>query len=793
MAEKDEEAGFPRCTLAIRNPSYDDVDIDDERKDGQLERTSTAVSNTELEKAQKVFDDFDGQHYSNSTAAASIPRPAMPDKRVSSATMLSTFRPKSYADPLTGQEMVFYPAPVPSMLQLPQKLSNRPTPATREKRRTQVLSTLPTAARKSAVWLPDVMEGEHDETDNVLQSEYLPQHHKQAVGGRRSTQDLSLMPEQLRANMFFEQPPPKHTTVEIKGQSAVKTLDDILDASAFAPVSAFTDHSIAGRLGAEVYGADENRKTRTKSQMFGNDSLAKPKRATFFGLGGNKSNEKLSEGRSTMSILGIGKSPAYEPVAEKSPGLVPDGQDDSDEPEEMDESYGEDVYSGAPTTLLAELQLRKQQAKARTQPTFLPGGFRSTLLEMDAVAQVESKARQQKHVTLAWQDKTVVEEQAEQDDEDDDVPLGVLFPEQARMQNDNAGRPMGLLERRELEDNEPLSKRRERLLGRQPLTREPLLNRASTMMEFATGGVKNSSSETITPGGIPRLVSPSNDDAANPLPAARAVSGDFTSELLHHFGGEAKGKEKEAASTTPFSEENETLGQRRKRLIAEREAREREVGAGTPEQDAGLAAQRPLVKQRRSMADILSAHPAPGARPVASRPRELSRQSSMPMVAQGAQEYPHLMEYEMQRQQQQQPQRQTAMYSGLPASNPYGHASNISLNYQGQQNLTSGFASNNPYAAAATPGQYLGGEDMANRMAQMRVRAQQQQHTPGGGVQPGQWQNQQAQWQHWARMQGLGMGLGAGAGAGYGGLVQQGGGVDMVERWRRSVMAPGAA
>ena len=133
------------------------------------------------------------------------------------------------------------------------------------------------------------------------------------------------------------------------------------------------------------------------------------------------------------------------------------------------------------------------------------------------------------------------------------------------------------------------------------------------------------------------------------------------------------------------------------------------------------------------------------------------------------------------------------MYSGLPASNPYGHASNISLNYQGQQNLTSGFASNNPYAAAATPGQYLGGEDMANRMAQMRVRAQQQQHTPAGGVQPGQWQNQQAQWQHWARMQGLGMGLGAGAGAGYGGLVQQGGGVDMVERWRRSVMAPGAA
>ena len=55
---------------------------------------------------------------------------------------------------------------------------------------------------------------------------------------RRNTTQPEL-PEHLRANEFFE----------IKEQSAVKTLDDILDASAHAPVSAFTDHAFAGRLG----------------------------------------------------------------------------------------------------------------------------------------------------------------------------------------------------------------------------------------------------------------------------------------------------------------------------------------------------------------------------------------------------------------------------------------------------------------------------------------------------------------------------------------------------------------
>merc|ERR1712093_395721 len=67
-----------------------------------------------------------------------------------------------------------------------------------------------------------------------------------------------------------------------------------------------------------------------------------------------------------------------------------------------------------------------------------------------------------------------------------------------------------------------------------------------------------------------------------------------------------KGKGKEI-STSPPPEEEETLGQRRKRLQAEREARAQEVGV------MGEAQPRLELKTRRSMADILQAHPSAGA------------------------------------------------------------------------------------------------------------------------------------------------------------------------------------
>ncbi|KFY62868.1 hypothetical protein V496_04343 [Pseudogymnoascus sp. VKM F-4515 (FW-2607)] len=703
IAEKEEEAEAEvRRPLAIRNLSADDIDVDEEKTDIGLNKAVPDDSQSEIEQAQELFDDFDGQHYANMPAPpapppppppAAVPRLEMEKRRDSSANTLSMARPKSYADPLTGQQMVFYPAPVPSMLMLPQKLSNRPSPAKREKRRTQALSTLPPIALQSAPWLQDVVEGEAEQpqqpqqaqqvSDEVLDAEYLAQHHKQKVGGRRSTQDLLHMPEHLRANEYFEQPQP-HQLVEIKGQSAVATLDNILDASAYAPVSAFTDHAYAGHLGAEVYGNHDPRSTRTKSTLLTPDP-PKKRASSFFGLGlggGDKSDRARST--TVTSILGLDKTPSYTAVAEdsQSPRLPdsPPADDGFDQPPSPRERDHEDMYSGAPTTLLAELQLRKQQAKTRTQHPPQLAGSRSTLLQLDAVALVESKARQQKRVTLAWQDPHPSIAAAEE--EDDDVPLGVLFPGQALQQLDRASRPMGLMERRELEDNEPLSRRRDRLLGRGELQREPL--------------------RRLTP--EPGHGTPEPAEDANPLPNARPVSGDFSLELLHQFGDPA------APAAAPEEEEEETLGQRRRRLLAEREA-------------SAAQGARPAPKQRRSMADILSAHPVGRAG-----------------------EYPHLAEHLQQKQQQQQRsgvQRQSVFGAPPPLYPEMG------LNYQNQ---VSGGA-----------GSGMSGREMVEQMKAIRAR-QAQQGAWGGGQ----------MWQ------------------GVGGQQPQQGGVDMVERWRRSVMSPGA-
>lgn len=99
---------------------------------------------------------------------------------------------------------------------------------------------------------------------------------------------------------------------------------------------------------------------------------------------------------------------------------------------------------------------------------------------------------------------------------------------------------------------------------------------------------------------------------ATGLPSARPVSGDFASEMMSQFGvglADPKGKGKEIY-TSPAPEEEETLGQRRKRLQAEREARALEVGNPGEE--------RPKMQKRRSMADILAVHPATGASRVPS-------------------------------------------------------------------------------------------------------------------------------------------------------------------------------
>ena len=591
------------------------------------ERPATSASATTFDHAQSMFADFDGVHSAPQqtliaedvgsenlqrrvVSAESEDRQSVArsdvnsERRVSSGNRLSMARPQSYADPNTGQQMVYYPAPVPMMLNLPQKLSKMPSSMARNKRRTQVLSSVPQAARQSAIWLPDVLETEDEpdllENDEAQNLEYIPQHQRMSMGGRRLPQDIQHLPPQLRATAFFELPGPSQV-VELKEQSAVATLDSILDASAHAPVNAFTDHAFAGRLGAEVYGKPNLRHSKTSTQLLSVEPTPKKRTSSFNLLRGRRASssdllETENEKRRANTISDI-----------RAGRIIRDPLDDEEDegPSPMaaseygfeDEEEGEELYHGAPTTLLAELQLRKQQAKMRTRPvaSAYPNGIRSTLLELDAVAQVEQKSRKQKRIHLAWEDA----DEALEDDsgDDEDVPLAMLYAKKSQVQEPN--RPLGLMERRDMEDNEPLSRRRDRLQGR-PVTMMP---RASTMMNLNVATAEGEG-ETLAQR-VSRLKEV--EGTATGLPSARPVSGDFASEMMSQLGvdnADPKGKGK-GVSTSPAPEEEETLGQRRKRLQAEREARDLEVGNGGEEP--------PKMQTRRSMADILAAHPTGGA------------------------------------------------------------------------------------------------------------------------------------------------------------------------------------
>ncbi len=733
------------------------------RADESAQRPTTSGSTNTLEQAEKLFNDFDGEHYNPQSRDASQIRPKLDARRVSSGNRLSTAMPLSYADPSTGQQMVYYPAPVPMMLNLPQKLSKAPSAMTRDKRRSQVMSSIPPAARKSAIWLPDVLEDVESlklnfaGDDTTEQQEYMPQHQRRSMGGRRTVKDLEHLPPQLRASTFFE-PQGISQIVEVKGESAVATLDSILDASAFAPVSAFTDHAFAGRLGAEVYGAATKRASRPISQVPAKN-IEKRKSLSNILLSKRASSSELlssqphEQRRATMSdALGrtkLGGSPqlAADEDYDLSGGAEDDPEADESEENDEDEGHPDDIiYHGAPTTLLAELQIRKQQQKLRTRPltTMYPNGMHSTLLELDAVAQVEKKARKQKRVALAWEDPDEIGLD-ESGDENEDVPLAMLFPHKSAAHIDRT-RPMGLMERREMEDNEPLSQRRDRLQGKPPRA----MARASTMIGVSTVPVEDEG-ETLAQR-VQRLRA--QGGTATGLPTTRPVSGDFTNELMSQFGGEAmdgakrdaKGKGKDTSGTHP-AEEEETLGQRRKRLQAEREAREKEVGAGA-DTEAVLENQ-PALKTKLSMADILQAHPAAGASRSSSYNLRKTGNGLLGMHERQSAQRTSTMQ-QLQAHQQKNggfmngnnrdsgagmmlPQHQThssgfaygTAPNGHNFATPYQNQSTMNLGYYPQQQMLMPMPFANPYTAMGYSGLGIGYQNpMAASLLQMQSLGQ---------------------------------------------------------------------
>ncbi|KAI4274141.1 MAG: hypothetical protein L6R35_006352, partial [Caloplaca aegaea] len=595
-----------------------------------------------------LFADFAGVHTAiHETSGDSQPTQDEVRPRQSSNRISSAGRPKSYLEPVPGENMVYYPAPVPLMLNLPQKLSKQLRASQVDKRRSAMLSGLDPNARKSATWLPDVVEGE--DARPLEQDDIAGKHNN-----RRKT--VGELPPQLRASLFFDYPSVQQD-VEMKGGSAVETLDSILDASAFAPVSAFTDHPIAGRVGKEVYGRPPE--SRRASYIPYEEPEVQTRRSSVNLLKKRNSNPNLLDDsqkrRSSLLSLGFGRRKSSTPqfldeAEDPGPltGPLPseatplrdgdegpkafhegdpeffDAQSHVDGERADEESELIASYSGAPNTLLAELHLRKEQQKQRnrTAATAFPNGMHSTLLELDAVAQIQKQARTKKHTHLAWEDAGAQHAGAENDD-DEDVPLGVLFPNrnskangQRRGYGDN--RPLGLIARREMEDNEPLSHRRARLRGEPSIPRTPSPDRKGTMYTLDLPGLQTESAPQVAPTEdedegetlaqrLKRLKAtqvPSNN---------RTVSGDFASEIMSHFGGLDDQKYPPTSNNNnnvvapPEPEEEETLAQRRARLQAANRQTCNVSGGSNG------ATTRPAMNKRRSMADLLQAHPAAGA------------------------------------------------------------------------------------------------------------------------------------------------------------------------------------
>ncbi|KAI1099280.1 hypothetical protein F4804DRAFT_87878 [Jackrogersella minutella] len=580
----------------------------------------------------------------------------------------AAIRPQSYMDPETGNNMLYYPARVPLMLNLPQKLSKKPKAEVRESRRSQVLDKMAETDRKSgAGWLPEFLPeptfeplGSNSDplthvppagagADSQMrpgsngqyepQAEHQPDRRPADDAARKSrisvldpdkrkskVPNLDGLPPQLRASAFFDLPSEQLPTVQLKDGSAMATLDSILDASAKAPVSAFTDHAFAGSLGTEVYGTEKKRKSHLKRASVAN--LVEPKkRSSFLHLRKPSALSKHSESQEERRNTIAGGTRADETAKDGSEhdenqplsGSVDGrtapkrGEEDDDEDEEE-----EPLYNGPPTTLLAELHIRKQQQKLRTRPvaSAFPNGLHSTLLEMDTVAQIESNARKGKRVNLAWEDPNL---DPGDHSEDEDTPLGLLMA--AKRENNDMtaaiaeiNRPPGLMERRDMEDNEPLSRRRDRLQGRPvgPMKRPSTLtlghglhnmngSQRAPSPQLLVHAPEEEEVEGETLGErMRRLKAREQDDSL--LPQARPVSSAFSAELLDAFKDESNTKDQDK-SKPQAKEEEETLGQRRRRLQAEREAREREMASMAL--SGGVTADVAKLAKRHSLADVL--------------------------------------------------------------------------------------------------------------------------------------------------------------------------------------------
>ncbi|KAJ5871537.1 uncharacterized protein N7529_003890 [Penicillium soppii] len=541
--------------------------------DAELERRASVASGDTYQQARTLFTDFDGVHFAPLERAEPGRRQQVPLDRPPLAR-----NQESYKQPQAGENMVFYPAPVPRMLNLPPKLSHR-TNVDREKRRTQLASAIAAEDRKSTAVAPSAEQ--------------------QSPSNSQKNNSKSTVPPHLRASVFFDQPS-SSLQVEIKQNSAVATLESILDASANAPVSAFTDHPYAGHIGAQVYkskrkalskdltGKTANRFSRATMGQPHSTSNAEEHENTTTVNHGPEAEHDMNRAHSEHDAEHEHGEPGHD---SRSTGSESDGQslDDEDEDEDEDDEEDEELdYVSPPNTLLAELELRKHELKHRRRtavPMAYPG-MQTTLLQMDEKAQRQSDKRRQRPVALAWENR----------EEDEDVPLGMLYPNKT-IEN----RPLGLMEKRQQEENETLAERRARLRGEpipQPDPRPITMYARSSEPASEPAAESGDEIETLA-------------ERLQRLKGHNRSESRFASELMAEIDTRAGIAPKEAQETQETNEE-ETLAQRRSRL--QKEATTAQLAP--PAQPrvrrsmAALTQGRPSHLARQSSHDVLGQRPA---------------------------------------------------------------------------------------------------------------------------------------------------------------------------------------
>lgn len=573
------------------------------------------ISSSTFQHAQTAFHDFDGAHFTPhyDQNGHEIPPPS---QRYSSSTITPSLLRAPYvpnyppAMPRLGQDMVYYPAPVPKILNFPKKLSQLPAASVQSKRRAELANQATRDLGDTASWHSSE-NGDHNDSRTAS----FRTSTSRGLDHRLNSSAANLAP-QARAELFFSRQAIKHDIQLPQSGSAVAALDEMLAASALAPAHGFGFRHYQDAPNKNGAGEAMHRPTSSLSGPLGKaaSSLSVPSQASDDGAR-STGPKKLQKRRSRMDL----ETESVETRSQTSTATDerPLTADTEHKSQHGDEELPTETIFAKPSTLIAELQVRKaqQKSRSRTAATAYPNGMYSTLLELDAVEEVARRNRKAKRIALAWEDPEDGASLPEAEDENENLPLGMLYRSKDAEMLRAIGpmkdweRPVGLLERRQLEDAEPLSARKNRLNGIAPGSiRSGLPGMQSQVSLNGNGAIANQQEdeeETLAQR-QKRIRSLNVPGETAPVAPQATQEAAFPDDVLSRFAefdiaiepAQNTAKAADLASTADEGEE-ETLTQRKARLQRDRQASGKPFGttagfATAPYRGNGIAVQPPL-------------------------------------------------------------------------------------------------------------------------------------------------------------------------------------------------------